>query len=127
MVLFSFIAGLYLPWWSIALVTFVVALFIPQPAGFSFLTGFAGIFIHWSLLALWIDRQNESILSHKIAELFSLNGSSSLLILVTALTGGVVGGFAAMSGSLLLPRKKHSTGKYVKQENETVKNEPSKA
>lgn len=101
----SFIAGLFLPWWSIALVAFGVGFLIPQGVGRSFVSGFLGVFLLWCLLALWIDLKNESILSHKIAQLFPLGGSSVLLILVTALVGGLVGGFAAMSGASIRPRK----------------------
>lgn len=101
----SFIAGLYLPWWSIAIVAFLVALLIPQGIGRSFLSGFAGIFLLWGLLALWIDTNNESILSRKVAQLFMLGSHSWLLILVTALIGALIGGFAAMSGASLRPRR----------------------
>ena len=101
----SFIAGLYLPWWSIAIVAFLVALLIPQGIGRSFLSGFAGIFLLWGLLALWIDRNNESILSGKVAQLFLLGNHPVLIILVTAFIGALVGGFAAMSGASLRPRR----------------------
>ena len=104
-VVFGFIAGLYLPWWSIAIVTFLIALLIPQRIGLSFLSGFLGIFLLWGVLSIWIDVKNESILSNKIAQLFPLGGSSILLILVTAFLGALVGGFAAMSGASLRPRR----------------------
>jgi hypothetical protein len=102
----SFLAGLFLPWWSIAIIAFAIALLIPQKLSLSFLSGLLGIFILWTVVALWIDIENGSILSHKISELFKLGGSSILLILVTALIGGLVGGFAAMAGSSLRPVKK---------------------
>lgn len=98
---FSFIAGLFLPWWSIAIIAFLVALLVPQSRGLSFLAGFTGIFLLWGLLAIWIDIKNEGILSHKIALLFPLGGSSLALIVVTALVGAIVGGFAGMSGGSL--------------------------
>lgn len=104
--LLSFIAGLYLPWWSIAIVAFLVSLLIPQSIGKSFLAGFLGIFLLWGLLALWIDIKNESVLSGKIAQLFPIGGSSVLLILITALVGALVAGFAAMSGGSLRPARK---------------------
>jgi hypothetical protein len=97
----GFLAGLYLPWWSIAIIAFGVTVFIPQRTGFGFLSGFLGIFLLWALVASWIDISNKSILSHKISELFKLGGSSVLLILVTAFVGGLVGGFAGMAGSSL--------------------------
>ncbi len=102
----SFLAGLFLPWWSIAIIAFLIALLIPQRIGYSFLSGLLGIFILWALIAFWIDLKNDSILSHKISELFKLGGSSILLIFVTALIGGLVGGFSAMAGSSLRPLKK---------------------
>ena len=98
---FAFLAGLYLPWWSIAIISFLVLLFIPQGIGRSFLAGFTGVFLLWAGLAFIIDIRNESILSQKIAALFSLGDASLLLILITGLIGGVVAGLAAMSGSSL--------------------------
>ena len=103
--IFSFIAGLFLPWWSIAIISFLVALLWPQSPWRSFLAGFLGIFILWSVLALIIDAKNEHILSQKIALLMKV-GSTLVLVLVTSLIGALVGGFAAMSGSSLrLSRK----------------------
>jgi hypothetical protein len=99
--LLSFIAGLYLPWWSVAFVAFVSALLIQPKAGLAFLAGFLGVFLLWAALAYWIDINNESLLSQKIAQLFPLGGSSVLLILITALVGGLVGGFAALAGSFI--------------------------
>jgi hypothetical protein len=99
----SFLAGLFLPWWSIAIVAFAVGLLIPQKLLMAFLAGLLGIFLLWATLALWIDIKNGSVLSHKLSELFKLGGSSVLLILVTAFVGGLVGGFAAMAGSSLRP------------------------
>ena len=94
---------LFLPWWSIALIAFLVALLIPQSLLAGFFSGFLGIFILWALLALWIDIKNQGILSGRIAALLHLGDSSILLILVTALTGALVGGFAAMAGSSIRP------------------------
>jgi hypothetical protein len=101
----SFIAGLLLPWWSIAIVSFLVAMVFVQHIGKGFLSGFLGIFMLWGALAFWIDLKNESILSQKIAQLFPLGGSSVLIILVTALVGAIVGGFAAMAGSAVRPAR----------------------
>ena len=103
--LLAFITGLYLPWWSIAIIAFLAALLIQPKIGIGFLAGFAGIFLLWATLAFWLDTNNESILSHKIAQLFPLGGSSLLLILITAFIGGLVGGFAAMAGSSIRFRR----------------------
>ncbi|MBD0332082.1 MAG: hypothetical protein ICV66_05445 [Chitinophagaceae bacterium] len=102
--LLCFIAGIYLPWWSIAVVAFMVALLIPQTIGSSFCSGFLAVFILWGLLSLWIDIKSESGLSRKIAQLFYLGNSSVLIIIVTALIGALVAGFAAMSGASIWRR-----------------------
>jgi len=97
----GFAAGMYLPFWSTGLIAFGVAVFVYQKPGMAYLAGFLGIFLLWGLLAWWIDAQNNSILSTRMAALFSLGGSSELLILVTALVGGIIGGLSALSGSFL--------------------------
>ena len=99
--LLAFTGGLWLPWWCIAIAGFISALMIGQSPAKAFLGGFTGIFLLWILLAWWIDIQNRGILSHKIAMILPLNGNSFLLILVTAIVGGLVGGLAAATGSLL--------------------------
>jgi hypothetical protein len=98
---FSFIAGLYLPWWSIALVSFLVLILLPQGLGRSFLAGFLSIFLLWFLLAFIIDNSNGHVLSQKIATLMKLGGQSILLVIISAFLGGLVAGFAALSGSSL--------------------------
>ena len=99
--LLSFVGGLYLPWWSIAVATFLVALIIPQFPWKAFLSGFLGVFILWAIIAWWIDMKNEGILSSKIAQLFHLGSSHIVMIFVSALIGALIGGFAALSGSYL--------------------------
>ena len=103
--LLSFVAGLYLPWWGIAVAAFLVAAGIQQTRCRSFLSGFLGVFFLWGLLALLINSKNNGILAKKIALVLPLGGSLLLLILVTALIGGLVGGFAAWSASYLHKRE----------------------
>lgn len=101
--LLAFVAGIYLPWWSLAIAAFIGAVIVQQSSWHSFFAGFLGIFLLWALLAWWIDWNNHSYLSQKIASLLPLSGNSVLLILVTAFIGGLVGGFAALTGSFLRP------------------------
>lgn len=101
-VLLAFAIGLFeFPWWSFAITTIAVFAAIPQHAGKSFLAGFVAIFCLWSLMALKIDLANEHLLSTKVASILSLNGNYSLLLLITGIVGGLVAGFAALTGSLL--------------------------
>ncbi len=99
--LLAFISGLFLPWWGIAIAAILVALLVHQKAGKAFLSGLLGVFLLWAGLAWWIDMKNNGILSERIASILPLNGNSILLIGITALVGGLVGGFAAMTGSFL--------------------------
>lgn len=109
--LLSFTAGLYLPWWSLALASFIVAVLIHQTAGKAFLAGFLALFLLWGGLALWIDIRNQHILGSRIGQLLGVGDNTILLVLVTALVGGLVSGFAAMSGSFFRSKKKPSTAK----------------
>jgi hypothetical protein len=99
----GFIAGVlsFSPWWGFAITSLLVAVLVHQKAGKAFLAGFLGIFLLWAGLAWWIDMKNNGILSHKIAQILPLSGNSLLLIIVTGVLGGLVAGFAAMSGSYL--------------------------
>jgi hypothetical protein len=104
--LLSFVAGLYAPWWSLAIMSFLVAVLVAQRPGKAFLAGFFALFLLWGCIALWLDIRNKGLLSARIGELLGLGSNSMLLILVTALIGGLVAGFAALSGSYLRSSKK---------------------
>ncbi len=99
--LLAFISGLFLPWWGIAVTSLLVAVLIHQKAGKAFLAGLLGVFLLWAALAWWIDMKNNGVLSKKIASVLPLGGSAIVLVLVTGIVGGLVAGFAAMSGSFL--------------------------
>jgi len=100
--LLSFIAGIYISyWWFFAVVAFLVALLIHQKGFKAFFAGFLALFILWFVLAFWMDLVNEGVLSVKIATLLPLGGSKWLLMIITASMGGLVAGFAALSGSYL--------------------------
>lgn len=105
--LLSFIAGIFIPlWWFFTIVALFVALLVHQSGGKAFFAGFLGLFILWFILAFWMDNANEGILSAKIASLLPLGGSKWALIIVTAIIGGLVAGFAALSGSYLRSHQK---------------------
>ena len=99
----AFVAGVYsvLPWWTFVFTSLIVSIAIHQKPGRSFLCGFAGLFLLWSVLAFVKDAANEHLLSTKVAQILPLGGSYLLLILVTGIVGGLVSGFAALTGSYL--------------------------
>ena len=103
--LLSFAACLYFPWWSIAIVGFLVALCIHQGAGRSFLAGFLALFLLWGILSFIISNANGHLLAHKVSVLIIKVDNPYLLMAVTALIGGIVAGLASLTGSLLRKNK----------------------
>jgi len=99
--LLSVAAGLYLPWWTIAIVAFIVAAAIPQQPGKAFLAGFIALFLLWAALSFFISSNNEHVLAHKVSLLILKIDSPVLLVTATALIGAVVAGLGALSGSYL--------------------------
>lgn len=86
------------PWYTMVIGAFLVG-FVFSNTGFkSFAAGFIAIGLLWLGVALYIDAATQSILTEKISQLFPIN-----LFVLTSLVGGLVGGFASMTGSLLKP------------------------
>jgi len=97
----GYLAHLYLPWWwLIALVSLLVSLAFGESSLKSFFVGFFSIFCLWLFLTLANSVSNNFLLVDKMSNLFNLP-HSSLLILVTALIGGLIGGFSSMTGYFL--------------------------
>lgn len=101
--LLSIAAGMFLPWWTIALVAFLVNWLLPLRSLYAFLSGFIGMFLGWGILAVIRDSANEGILSSKIANILPLGGSSIALVLLTAFIGALVGGLAGLTASFIFP------------------------
>ena len=108
MILLSFAACLYLPWWSIALVAGIISILIPQRPATSFATGFLALFGLWSVFALLVSVGNGHLLAQKIAVLMFKTGSPYLLVFASGLIGALVAGFGALTGSFArrLPSRK---------------------
>ena len=96
------LVGMFLPWWSIAVVAAAVAVVIRQTPLRATLSGFLGIGIPWAAMAAYIDAANDSILSSRMAHTLPLDGNSLLLIVVTGCVGGLVGASAAWFGSVVV-------------------------
>jgi hypothetical protein len=79
-------------WWSVVLAAFLINFIIYSPGPSSFLSGFLGIGLLWFGTALITDISTDSILADRVAAIFSLP-NSMLLILITAIVGGLTGGF----------------------------------
>lgn len=94
----SHLVGYFTPWYGFAIVAFLAGYFINSRQ--NFLAGFAAIALLWTIDALLADMSSSSTLPLRVAQLF---GGSSVFItyVATALVGGLVGGFACMSGAML--------------------------
>ncbi|GEM_PF-78412 len=103
MLLLGIVAGVaqwYLPFWSLPASCFLIG-FLTAPVNRSaFWAGFIGIFLLWTGLAFYQDWMNDSILSQRVVQLFPLPKSSALLILITGIIGGLLGGMASKTGDL---------------------------
>jgi hypothetical protein len=103
-ILLSFLACLYFPWWSIAIAAFIVTAIIPQNALMSFVTGFVALFLLWLGLSFWISNNNDHILAHKVSLLILKTDNPFLLMVVSAFIGALVAGFAALAGGYVRKR-----------------------
>jgi hypothetical protein len=96
----SLIAGFITPWWAAAIIAFVAALFAGKKPGQAFCSGFAAVFIVWAVLILFKTMPNKHILAARVATLSHLPHWTVLLV-ITALIGGIVGGMSALSGVMV--------------------------
>lgn len=96
----TFAGGYFLPWWVVAIAAFLPALFIGKTPAKSFFAGFSAVFIVWTAMAFFKTVPNDNMLAKRVATLMQLP-NWILLLIVTALVGGLVGGMSALSGVLV--------------------------
>ena len=90
-----------LPWWGIMAAAIITGFMIPLKKASVFIVPFLAVFLFWSVYSFWLSNGNDFILAKKIAILLPLNGNAFLLILVTALVGGIAAGIAGVFGKQL--------------------------
>lgn len=98
---FGSVAQFYLPWWSAVAVALAVEALLGKANATAFFSGFYGIAIPWMILAGYINHHNESLLSVQILQMFKLPPYGFVMVVVTGLLGGLIGGFASVVGSWL--------------------------
>tara|TARA_R110000868_G_scaffold148199_1_gene369926 strand:- start:158 stop:520 length:363 start_codon:yes stop_codon:yes gene_type:complete len=107
----SYAAQTFFPWWSAVVVALLVEAILGKGDNTSFFSGFYGIAIPWIIISAYIDIKSESILTVRILELFKLPQFSSVLIVLTGLIGGLVGGVSSMVGGWIKDAILHTNGK----------------
>jgi len=98
---FAAILQIGLPWWSIAVLAFAMGFGLAQSGRAGFLAGFVGLGLSWLVPAAWLAFENNGLLAHRMAQLLPLGGSVPVLVLVTTLIIGLVGGLAGLAGRWL--------------------------
>ncbi len=93
---------LFFPWWTIVFACFVAGLIGPDRGYKAFSAGLLASGGLWLVLALITDIQNGGVLSSQISTLMTL--PVWLIYVMTTLAGALTGGFACLSGYLLLGR-----------------------
>jgi len=99
----AYILELFFPWYVIVVAAFFAGYVVRSRA--NFFAGFLAIAGLWAWKAWMIDSEASTDLSTRVARIFTLQ-DNTLLFVITAVVGGLVGGFAALSGALLRPAKK---------------------
>lgn len=96
----SYLAELFLPWWSVVICAFLVGLILPTKGFNDFLSGFLGVGLLWLIFAWSIDMDTDSVLTSQVAPLLGVN-NALVVVALTGLLGGIAGGFGTLSGSQL--------------------------
>lgn len=94
----SAVLQVFLPWYIIALAAFVTGYAVKQSAFSVLVAGFLAVFLLWIAYAFILSHANNDLLARKVAGLLPLGGNVSLLLIITGVIGGLVSGFAALSG-----------------------------
>lgn len=105
------LAQMYFPWWSVVIIALVVEVMLGKGDNTSFFAGFYGVAIPWLILAIYIDTKSGSVLSVRILELFMLPQFSVVMIVLTGLIGGLVGGAGSVVGGWIKDALLQSDGK----------------
>jgi hypothetical protein len=102
--LLSFASCIYFPWWTIALVAFIVTAVMNLVSWQSFLAAFIAVFVLWGVIAYTISAGNGHILAHRVAPLIIKTDSPFLLAVLSAFIGGIIAGLGALAGSFVRSR-----------------------
>ncbi|MCL6524730.1 MAG: hypothetical protein K6T34_08705 [Thermoflavifilum sp.] len=115
----AYLAGYYLPWWTVAIAAALGTWLFPQRVFYSILSAFLSVGLLWFLLAGYIDLRNQHILSRRIGELFFHTSNSMTVLLATAFIGALTAALGAWCAALLRSsssRKKTMTfGKFYRE------------
>ena len=112
--IFVFILEPHLAIWGTLITGFIISIFIYTKGTSSFFEGFFGAGISWWVFATFILNGTEAEITKQIAELFQV--SVPILLLLSGLIGGFIGGFGSLTASylhnLFIKKEKSSSPYY---------------
>lgn len=97
----TYLAALFLPWWSAVICAFLVNVVIGSGGLNSFLSGFLGVGLCWMIAAWIIFSGNEAGLVMRLAPLLRAN-EGVVLVVYTSLLGAIEGGLGGLCGSYVI-------------------------
>ncbi|WP_339624352.1 hypothetical protein [uncultured Winogradskyella sp.] len=92
------ISSLFTPWWSVMIVAFATALFVPLKRTSVFFIPFLAIFLFWAIYSFILSSSNDYTLAKRISVLLTLGGNPYVLIVLTGFIGGLAAGVSAILG-----------------------------
>ena len=109
--IFTYLVQLFLPWWGLFITAGIVGALITSNGFSTFMAGFIAVAGLWFWQIYFIDAANESLLSTKVAAIFTLSSPVQLMI-ISSILGGICGGFAALTGKLFTDIFKKKKKRY---------------
>ena len=92
--------NLFLPWWGCVIPVLFLAALMLENSLQAFVIGFTASGLAWLVQAGYIHIANEGVLTTRIADMMSV-GSPLIVLFITFLIGGLLGGVSALSGVLI--------------------------
>lgn len=101
--LLGLVAELMLPWYSVAFVAFVFGYWLSSES--NFLGGFLGVILLWGVKIAWVLNGAATDLASRMAQIFPFK-ETWIMVTVTLLIGGLVGGLSALTGGMLKGKRR---------------------
>lgn len=101
-----------LPWWTFVPLVFFLAVFLKPTPTQAFFGAFLALFLFWAGWSWMQNDRNHGLLASQIGQLLHL--SPALLIGMTGLIGGLLGGMGALTGAFWPRKKKPKRRRYYR-------------
>lgn len=104
------------PWFTPFIICFLIEFFTAKKTNTAFVSGFLSVFAFWLLYMVFYLSISNVGLPTKVAQIFSESTghqiSLPILITISVLLGGLLGGLSSLSGYLLSPKTPKQDKKF---------------